>query len=524
MKLSHMKVSHRLNLGFGALLLLLMLIIGIGIKLMGDINTRLNSISNVNNTEARLAVAMHTSLYEQSLATRDLLLAQNGATRKAANDRIKQEVVSYQRIEKELDSMFSTLEETTDIEKASMAQVKQLSVSTIPRLEKLIELASAEDMDGVRQLLDDGLSSLQAQRRAKLGELVALEDRLNDTASTEATAFYHNARYAKIAIGSIALVIGIALGFVISRGLVGQLGGEPAYASAVANRIAAGDLSSAIEVHGKQGSLLQAIKAMNDNLRAIIREVRTSSDTIATAASEIVMGNADLSVRTEQQAGSLEETSAAIEELTSTVRQNADSAAQASQLAKSASETAEHAGVAMQRMVTNMNAIDSSSKQIVNIINVIDSISFQTNILALNAAVEAARAGEQGRGFAVVASEVRSLAQRSAGAAKEIKSLIEESVTNVDNGYQLMQETGSTMDGVIESIRKVSDVVAEMTSAGREQASGIQQISEAIVQIDQTTQQNAALVEQAAAAANTLKDQAQRLQQAVSVFSLTTPA
>ncbi|MFJ3044468.1 methyl-accepting chemotaxis protein [Herbaspirillum chlorophenolicum] len=520
MKLSQMKVSNRLNLGFGVLLVLLALVIAIGVNRMGEVNTRLNSISNVNNVEARLAVALRTSLYEQSMATRDLLLAPDVAARKIPNERIKKEVANYQGIEKELDTMFNTLEETADIEKATMAQVKALSASAAPLVQKLTELADADDINGVRQLLDNGLAAKQAERRVKLGELAALEDRLNNEASIEATEFYQAAKHTMIVLGVIALVIGVTLALAISRGVVGQLGGEPAYASDIANRIAAGDLSSEIAVDGKKASLLQAMKSMNGNLQDIVSEVRTGSDAIAIATSEIATGNFDLSARTEQQAGSLEETAAAIEELTSTVRQNADNAAQASQLANSASEIAGNAGESVQRMITTMNAIDSSSKQIVNIINVIDGISFQTNILALNAAVEAARAGEQGRGFAVVASEVRSLAQRSASAAKEIKTLIEESVSNVDNGYQLVQQTGSTMDGVVESIRKVCDVVAEITAAGREQASGIQQINDAIVQMDQTTQQNAALVEQAAAAASTLQNQAQRLQQAVSVFLL----
>ncbi|MCA1325287.1 methyl-accepting chemotaxis protein [Herbaspirillum sp. alder98] len=520
MKLSQMKVSRRLDLGFGVLLLQLALIVAIGVHLMGEVNTRLNSISNVNNVETQLAVALHASLYEQSLVTRDLLLAPDRATRNLFSERLKDEIVNYQNIEKKLDVMFNSLEETADIEKATMAQVITLSTSAAPILKKLIELVDADDMTGARRLQVDSLSAKQALRRTKLNELTKLEERLNKVASEDATSFYVTAKHSMIMLGGLALTLGIALALAISRGLVGQLGGEPAYATDIANRIATGNLSGEIRVGSKQASLLGAIKSMSGNLKVIVSEVRSGTDAMVTATSEIATGNFDLSARTEQQAGALEETAAAIEELTAAIRKNAEHTAQASQLANSASGIAENAGQAITRMINTMNAIDSSSKQIVNIINVIDTISFQTNILALNAAVEAARAGEQGRGFAVVASEVRSLAQRSTAAAREIKTLIEESVTNVNNGYQLVQQTGGTMDGVVESIRKVSEVVAEITAAGRDQASGIQQIADAIVQMDQTTQQNAALVEQAAAAASTLQDQARRLQQSVSVFLL----
>jgi methyl-accepting chemotaxis protein len=289
-----------------------------------------------------------------------------------------------------------------------------------------------------------------------------------------------------------------------------------------ARGIAVGDLKQNIEVGSanEMGQLMQALKDMNDSLVKIVGEVRIGTDTIATASSQIAAGNMDLSSRTEQQASSLEETAASMEELTSTVKQNADNARQANQLAVTASGVALKGGSVVSQVVDTMGAINSSSRKIVDIIGVIDGIAFQTNILALNAAVEAARAGEQGRGFAVVAAEVRNLAQRSAGAAKEIKTLIGDSVQKVEEGSKQVAQAGQTMEEIVDSVKRVTDIMAEITAASQEQSSGIEQVNQAITQMDQVTQQNAALVEEAAAAAASLQEQASNLSQVVSVFKL----
>jgi len=313
-------------------------------------------------------------------------------------------------------------------------------------------------------------------------------------------------------------VLGGALAWLLTISITRPL----TQAVGIAETVAAGDLSSDIVAGGKDetGQLLTALKTMNDNLLNIVSQVRVGTDTISTASSEIASGNLDLSGRTEQQAGSLEETASAMEELTSTVKQNADNARQANQLAVSASEVAQQGGAVVSEVVDTMGSINESSRKIVDIISVIDGIAFQTNILALNAAVEAARAGEQGRGFAVVASEVRSLAQRSSAAAKEIKTLIDDSVSKVDVGSKLVQQAGETMNEVVASVKRVTDIVGEISSASQEQSAGINQVGQAITQMDESTQQNAALVEQAAAAAQSLQDQAGRLAQVVSVFKL----
>jgi methyl-accepting chemotaxis protein len=290
----------------------------------------------------------------------------------------------------------------------------------------------------------------------------------------------------------------------------------------VAETVAAGDLASYIVISSRDetGQLMQALKNMNDSLAKVVGEVRQGTDTIATASSQIAAGNMDLSSRTEEQASSLQETAASMEELTSTVKQNADNARQANQLAESASNVAVKGGRVVSQVVDTMSAINSSSKKIVDIIGVIDGIAFQTNILALNAAVEAARAGEQGRGFAVVAAEVRNLAQRSAAAAKEIKTLIGDSVDKVEEGSKQVAQAGQTMDEIVSSVKRVTDIMAEITVASQEQTSGIEQINQAITQMDQVTQQNAALVEEAAAAAASLQEQASGLSQVVSVFKI----
>ena len=323
-----------------------------------------------------------------------------------------------------------------------------------------------------------------------------------------------------ISTASIVLSIGliVALGWAI----ISSVRSSMQQAQEAVNAVARGDLTYPIAVQGRDevGELMQALAAMQSNLASVVATVRSGADGVATASSEIAQGNSDLSSRTEQQASALEETAASMEELASTVKQNADSARQANQLAVNASTVAVQGGDVVGQVVNTMKVINESSKKIADIISVIDGIAFQTNILALNAAVEAARAGEQGRGFAVVASEVRNLAQRSASAAKDIKILIDNSVTEVARGTTLADQAGTTMTEVVSAIRRVTDLIAEVSAASNEQSQGVGQVGEAVSQMDQVTQQNAALVEESAAAANSLSTQAQQLQQAVAVFKL----
>jgi methyl-accepting chemotaxis protein len=320
-----------------------------------------------------------------------------------------------------------------------------------------------------------------------------------------------------IAVGLLLVISGI--GYVVARGVLRQIGGEPSEAMVVMSEVARGNL--AVDLHNPQpGSLLAALSDMLGSLRGTVAQVRQSTDSITTASTEIATGNQDLSSRTEQTASNLQQTASSMEQLTGTVKQTADSARTANQLASSASASAAKGGEVVAQVVATMDEINASSKKIADIIGVIDGIAFQTNILALNAAVEAARAGEQGRGFAVVAGEVRSLAQRSAQAAKEIKSLIGASVERVETGSKLVQDAGSTMAEIVADVARVSDIIGEITAAASEQSDGIGQVNTAVTQLDQMTQQNAALVEESAAAAASLREQAQKLAAAVAVFRL----
>ncbi|ALV07867.1 methyl-accepting chemotaxis protein [Roseateles depolymerans] len=355
-----------------------------------------------------------------------------------------------------------------------------------------------------------GIAEFSQAESALLGERSqALED---TGASTTRT----------LILGGLALcAVSAVLGTLLTRSLFKQLGAEPSLAVAVAERVARGDLSEAPTLAaGDTTSLMANLARMQTSLAQVVSNVRSNSESVATASAQIAQGNQDLSARTEQQASALQQTAATMEQLGTTVRHNADSAQQANQLALGASSVAKQGGQVVGEVVSTMQGISESSRKIGDIIGVIDGIAFQTNILALNAAVEAARAGEQGRGFAVVASEVRSLAQRSAQAAKEIKTLIGSSVEQVEKGTQLVDQAGKTMDDIVSSIQRVSDIVAEITAASAEQSSGVQQVGEAVTSMDQATQQNAALVEESAAAAESLRSQARQLVEAVAVFTL----
>ncbi len=389
---------------------------------------------------------------------------------------------------------------------------------------ELIQLAG-DDAPEARAAAVEFMFGKLAVKANRVDELLKKLE-INKEQAAEASAesaheVYRQTRLLMLLLVGVSVAMGVGIGLFIAQRLTRQLGGEPSYAVEVAGAVAAGELSTAVLMRsGDEKSLLFAMESMRKSLVNIVQQVRTGTDSLATASNQIAAGNMDLSARTEEQASSLEETASSMEELTGTVKQNAENARQANILAVSASDVAQRGGKVVADVVTTMNSINDSSRKIVDIIAVIDGIAFQTNILALNAAVEAARAGEQGRGFAVVAAEVRNLAQRSAGAAKEIKTLINDSVVKVDAGGKLVGEAGATMAEIVASIRRVTDIVSEIADATGEQTLGIEQINAAIAQMDQVTQQNAALVEEAAAAASSMQEQSAALADVVSIFKL----
>jgi methyl-accepting chemotaxis protein len=376
----------------------------------------------------------------------------------------------------------------------------------------------AGDAEGAEQAYTSRFAPSAKAYGDAVQSLLKMQRATIDTTARAIEAAHQQSTRLVVLLSVLAVALGAVGAWILTRSITTPL----SKAVGVAETVAAGDLGTTFSGYPRDevGDLMRALQTMNGSLSNVVSEVQQGTAAISSASGEIAAGNLDLSSRTEQQASSLEETAASMEELTSTVRQNADNAAQANSLAQAASEVAVRGGAIVGRVVDTMSSIDSSARKIVDIIGVIDGIAFQTNILALNAAVEAARAGEQGRGFAVVASEVRNLAQRSAGAAKEIKALIGDSMTQVNAGTTLVQQAGATMDDVVASVARVTDMMAEITSASHEQRLGIDQVNEAIAQMDQVTQQNAALVEEAAAAAASMQDQAARLAQAAAGFRL----
>ena len=387
-------------------------------------------------------------------------------------------------------------------------------------LEPALEALRANDPERSRPATAQ-MRALYVDVRTPLEALLKLqsdEAALEDTASAQRFERLRNAGIATFLLGLAALV---ATGLAVTRGLLRELGAEPADAAALARRVAAGDLTQPVRLRaGDSSSMMASLAEMQQALRQAVSDVRRNADSVATASSEIAQGNLDLSQRTEEQASALQQTAASMEQLTGAVRQSADNARQASQLATAASDVAQRGGQAVGELVTTMQGLNESSRRIADIVGVIDGIAFQTNILALNAAVEAARAGDQGRGFAVVASEVRTLAQRSAAAAKDVKALIADSVTRIEAGGTVADRAGQTVGEVVDSIKRVSDLVAEISASSQEQSAGIDQVGQAVVQMDQVTQQNAALVEESTAAAESLRQQASQLLAAVQVFRL----
>jgi len=511
MNLNNLRIGVRLGLAFAAVLALLAGVVALSLY---EFRVMMSDINRVVQMERRAALTNEWAESTRLNVNRVMALA------KSRNDA---EVERYfgpliqdttQRINELQKALEAEVESAEG--KALLVQIAQLRTAYIAERKSFFDALKAEELDGAGRLLTERLMPAAEAYMAAQKEMVTLQHRLVDRYTERARSAIEQAVLFVLVLAGVALVVGVLVAVSISRSITRPLRQAVEFADAIAH----GDLTRRIAVSRQDefGGLLRSLLEMQGGLQRVIDQIRQSSDGIGQAANEIAMGNQDLSGRTEQTASNLEETAASMEQLTATVKQSADAARQANQLASSAAEVAQRGGTVVGQVVHTMNDITQSSQRISDIISVIDGIAFQTNILALNAAVEAARAGEQGRGFAVVAGEVRSLAQRSAQAAKEIKDLINASVERVQDGSRLVGDAGHTMNEIVGSVQRVSDIIGEITAAAAEQSDGIGQVNVAVNQLDQMTQQNAALVEQSAAASESLRDQADRLAQAIAAF------
>ena len=513
MSLANFKVGTRLAAGFGIVILMLVCVTALGINRLSVVNEASEIIRKQRYPVIRMAFTVNSDISAIAISMRNVVLTEN-------EDVVKRELLNVKaasaRITANLDAIGKGL--ATEKGRALFKTIVDARAPYQKHQAEFITMMTEGRSAMATNLLMMTMQKEQADYMASVQSLVTLGDTLVEQAGDDSEHAYESGRVLMLALAAAAILFACVFAWLLGRGITRPL----KQAVEIARTIAGGDLSRKVEVSSRDeaGQLMLALQEMTASLVGIVDNVRRGTDSIAVSSREIAAGNLDLSARTEQQAGSLEETASAMEELTATVRQNADNARQANQLALTASGVASQGGQVVAEVVDTMSAIDASSRKIVDIISVIDGIAFQTNILALNAAVEAARAGEQGRGFAVVATEVRSLAQRSAAAAREIKGLIADSVEKVETGGRLVVQAGATMRELVSSVQRVTDIMAEITAASNEQSAGIEQVNQAISQMDQVTQQNAALVEEAAAAAGSMQEQAANLAGVVGAFRL----
>nr|MBS3722758.1 hypothetical protein [Delftia sp. PE138] len=505
-----------LGMGFLAVIVVCVCVAGFGWMKLHDQGEQLRVLAEDRMGNLARLQSLKDNANVSARVVRNLALITDPAQMAEESRRLDEVVARNGLVMKELDQRLQT-----EQARRLFADIRQARQPFVETMRQAGDLGLANQGDAARDLIMGRLRSLQTTYFDAVEALVDYQKAQTQATVDGSLRSVAEDGVAMLVLTLLAAALGSLVAWMITRTVKQQLGGEPSYAAGVARQIAQGDLSVRVQLApGDTSSLLHAMEDMRAGLARVVADVRQSSESIATGASQIASGNADLSQRTEEQASNLEQTAASMEEMNATVKLNADTVRTATQLAASSSQAATGGGKIVDRVVATMEQITASSRKIEDIIGVIDSIAFQTNILALNAAVEAARAGEQGRGFAVVASEVRSLAQRSAGAAKEIKALIGESVSKVDEGSGLVSETGSAMKDIVQQAQRVADLIGEIGAATAEQADGVAQVGDAVVQLDQVTQQNAALVEESAAAAASLNAQAARLVDLVSLFKL----
>ncbi|QJD89013.1 HAMP domain-containing protein [Duganella dendranthematis] len=513
--MNNLKIGTRLGFGFSLILLLLVAMTSIGILRLSSASDKTDEMINVKIRDERLTAEWGKIIEVNAARTTGAFMVRESADQKKLETLMAESSGRATQIQ---DQIGSTIDD--DQLKPLFKQVLDTRKAYTDFRKAVFAAKNAGDLEKATKIYEGDMTQSRIQYLAALKNFVDKQAALLDASAAEIQQQYRSGRTLLIMLGLAAIVMGVFAAWWITRTITQPIN----EALKVAETVSSGDLTSDIQVNSNDetGQLMYALKTMNTNLVNIVGQVPNGTDLIATASTQIAAGNQDLSSRTEEQASSLEETASSMEELTSTVRFNAENARQANALAINASEIASRGGSVVGEVVSTMGSINDSSRKIVDIISVIDGIAFQTNILALNAAVEAARAGEQGRGFAVVASEVRNLAQRSASAAKDIKGLIDDSVQKVQIGSELVDKAGQTMEEIVQSISRVTQIMTQISNASEEQSIGIAQVNDAITQMDQVTQQNAALVEEAAAAAESMQEQSAKLADVVSVFKLDT--